>query len=162
MEQPSKKRRLLFLPAYDGNPTSRRTRTKSLDSKIRRHLMVDIGKSRRKPSKDLKFVTLVWPLADTSNMQPSTGSGEDSTTRDDDLLQAPMKDLVSPNTDASYTAPHAMPPLLCALSAFEKEWGEDRFSAYGFTLIMVAGKNAMGSGKDTPVFSSIRSSTWSH
>lgn len=147
MEEPSKKRRLLFLPASDGKPTSRRTRSKSLDSRIRRHLMVDIGKSRRKPSKDRQFVTLVWPLAETSRTQPSTGRGEDSTSRDDDNLQVPTKDLVAPDTTATYTAPYAMSPILYTLSTFEREWGEDSFSAYGFTLIMVAGKNAMGSGE---------------
>lgn len=149
MEEPSKKRRLLFLHANDGKSTSRRTRSKSLDSRVRRHLMADIGKSRRKPSKDLQFVTLVWPLAETSETQPSTCRGEDSTSRHDDHLQAPAKDLVAPNTAAPYTAPYVMPPILYTLSAFEKEWGEDWFSAYGFTLIMVAGRNAMSSSKDT-------------
>ena len=152
MEEPSKKRRLLLLHANDGNLTSRRTRDKSLDSRVRRHLMVDIGKSRRKPSKDLQFVTLVWPLAETSEKRPSTRRGEGSTRQDGDHLQAPTKDLVAPDTAASYTALYAMPPLLHRLSVFEKEWGEDWFSAYGFTLMMVAGKNAMGSGKDTQVF----------
>lgn len=153
MEEPSKKRRLLFLHANENNrnPTSRRTRSKSLDSRVRRHLMIDIGKSRRKPSKDLQFVTLVWPLAETSKTQPSARRGEDSTSRDDDHLQAPTKDLVAPDTAAPYTTPYAMPPILYTLSVFEKEWGEDWFSAYGFSLIMVAGKNAMGSGKDTQV-----------
>lgn len=144
MEEPPNKRRLLFLHANDGNHTSRRTRSKSLDSRIRRHLMVDIGKSRRKPSKNLQFSTLVWPLAETSKTQPSTRRGEDSISQDEDHLQAATKELVAP---APYTAPYAMPPILYTLSAFEKEWGEDWFSAYGFTLIMVAGKNAIGSGK---------------
>ncbi|KAK3723218.1 hypothetical protein LTR37_001941 [Vermiconidia calcicola] len=45
-----------------------------------------------------------------------------------------------------------MPPLLHRLSVFEKEWGEDWFSAYGFTLMMVAGKNAMGSASSTDTF----------
>ncbi|KAK2602916.1 hypothetical protein N8I77_009413 [Diaporthe amygdali] len=149
MEERSKKRRLLFLHANEGNHTSRRTRSKSLDTKIRRHLMIDIGKSRRKPSKDLQFGTLVWPLARTPKTQPSISRGQDSTSRDDDYSQAPTKDLVAP---ASYTAPYVMPPILYTLSAFEKEWGEDWFSAYGFTLIMVAGKNAMSSACSTNTF----------
>lgn len=114
--------------------------------------MADIGKSRRKPSKDLQFVTLIWPLAETSKAQPSTRRGEDSTSRDIDHVQAPTKDLVAPDTAATYTAPYAMAPILHTLSTFEREWGEDCFSAYGFTLIMVAGKNAMGSGEDTQGF----------
>lgn len=148
----SNNRRLLFLPANDGNPTSRRARNKSLDSRVRRHLMIDIGKSRRKPSKDLQFVTLVWPLQKTLEAQSSTRRGEDSTNRDDDHPQAPVKDLVASGTAAPYTTPYLTPPILYTLSAFEKEWGEDSFSAYGFTLITVAGKNAMGSGKYTQVF----------
>lgn len=114
--------------------------------------MVDIGKSRRKPSKDPQFVTSVWSLAETSKTRPGTRKGEDSTSRDDDHLQPPAKDLVAPDTAATFTAPFVISPILDRLSTFEKEWGEDCFSAYGFTLIMVAGKNAMGSGEDTQVF----------
>ncbi|KAK2733173.1 hypothetical protein FQN55_003711 [Onygenales sp. PD_40] len=158
MEGPSKKRRLLFLHADTRNlnpTTQRRTRSKSLDSKVRRHLMVDIGKSRRKPSKAPPFGTFVWSLAETSGPLSSTGQGEHSTSRDVDHLQVPAKDLVVPETEtaAHYTALYtATPPILHALSVFEKEWGEDWFSAYGFTLIMVAGRNAMGSTGSTNTF----------
>lgn len=152
MEEPSEKRNFLFLPPDHGKPTSRRTRSKALDSRVRRHLMVDIGKSRRKPSKDSQFVTLVWPLAETPKTQRSRRRGEGSTGRDDDQFQAPTKDLVAPDTVAPYKPSYATPPILYTLSVFEKEWGEDSFSAYGFTLIMVAGKNAMSSGKNTQVF----------
>ncbi|KAI1026277.1 hypothetical protein LB504_011351 [Fusarium proliferatum] len=34
-------------------------------------------------------------------------------------------------------------PTLYAFAVFEREWGEDSFSAYGFTLIMTTGQNAM-------------------
>ena len=157
MEGPLKKRRLLFLHADTRNPTThRRTRSKSLDSKVRRHLMVDIGMSRRKPSKAPEFVTIVWPLAEPSGALSSTGQGEHSTSRDVDHLQVPAKDLVVPDA-GQYSALHtATPPILHALSVFEREWGEDWFSAYGFTLIMVAGRNAMGSSKDTQVLHRLR------
>ncbi|KAK0721885.1 hypothetical protein B0T26DRAFT_769787 [Lasiosphaeria miniovina] len=137
-----KEKRLLFLHTDPGNPTTqRRTRSKSLDSKVRRHLMVDIGKSRRKPLKEPQFVTFVWSLAKTSADQ-----GEHSTSRDAESLQLPAKDLVVRETAAQYPAlSTTTPPVLHALSIFEKEWGEDSISAYGFTLIMVAGRNAMGS-----------------
>lgn len=153
MEGTPKKRRLLFLHADTRNPTAqRRTRSKSLDSKVRRHLMVDIGMSRRKPSKAPQFVTFVWSLAETSAALSNTGQDEHSTSRDVDHLQVPAKHLVAPETAAQYTALHiAEPPILHALSVFEKEWGEDSFSAYGFALIMVAGRNAMGSSMDTQV-----------
>ncbi|KFA71534.1 hypothetical protein S40288_06835 [Stachybotrys chartarum IBT 40288] len=154
MEGPLKKRRLLFLNADAGNPgTQRRTRSKSLDSKVRRHLMVDIGMSRRKPSKAPQFVSFVWSVAETSGALSGTGRGEHSTSREVDRLQAPAKDLVVPGTVAQYTTLcTASPPILHALSVFEKEWGEDSFSAYGFALIMVAGRNAMSSSKYTQVF----------
>lgn len=153
MEGPPKKRRLLFLHADTRNPTTqRRTRSKSLDTKVRRHLMVDIGMSRRKPSKAPQFVTFVWSLAETSEALSSTGQGEHSMSRDVDHSEVPAKDLVVPETAARYTALYTVtPPTLHTLSVFEKEWGEDSFSAYGFTLIMVAGRNAMGSSKDTQV-----------
>lgn len=153
MEGLPKKRRLLFLHADTRNSTAqRRTRSKSLDSKVRRHLMVDIGMSRRKPSKTPQFGTFVWSLAETSGALSSTGQVEHSASRDVDHLQIPAKDLVVPKTATQYTALYTVtPPILHALSVFEKEWGEDWFSAYGFTLIMVAGRNAMSSSEDTQV-----------
>ena len=153
MEMYPKNTRLLFLHGDTRNPTTqRRTRSKSLDSKVRRHLMVDIGMSRRKPSKGPRYVTFVWSLAKTSGQLLSAGQGEHSTSRDVDYSHFPEKDLVVPETAAQYTAlDTAMPPILHALSVFEREWGEDWFSAYGFTLIMATGRNATGSSKDTPV-----------
>ncbi|KAK4240082.1 hypothetical protein C8A03DRAFT_13552 [Achaetomium macrosporum] len=154
MEGPPMKRRLLFLPADTRiPPTGRRTRSKSLDSKVRRHLMVDIGMSRRKPSKAPQFATFVWSLAETAGPVSGTSQGEDSTSRDVDHFQVPVKDMVVPETAAQYTALYpATPTILHALSVFEKEWGEDSFSAYGFALIIVAGRNAMGSTYSTNTF----------
>jgi hypothetical protein len=153
MEGPPKKRRLLFVHADTRNPTTqRRTRSKSVDSKVRRHLMADIGMSRRKPSKASQFDTVVWSLEETSEALAGPGQGEHPTSRDADHLQVPPKDMVIPETATQYAAQFtATPPILHALSVFEKEWGEDSFSAYGFTLIMVAGRNAMGSSKVTQV-----------
>lgn len=153
MERHPKKRRLLFLHADTRNPpTQRRTRSKSLDSKVRRHLMVDIGMSRRKPSKAPQFNTFVWSLSNPSEALSSSCQGEDSASRDFNHLQVPAKDSAALETSAQYTAlyPSTL-PILHALSVFEKEWGEDSFSAYGLTLIVVAGRNAMGSSKDTQV-----------
>lgn len=115
--------------------------------------MVDIGRSRRKPSKPHQFDTFVWSLAETSGALPSTDQGEKSTSQDADHLQVPAKDLVVAETAAQYTALHTTTPLILhSLSVFEREWGEDSFSAYGFTLIMVAGRNAMGSTCSTNTF----------
>ncbi|CAJ2509081.1 Uu.00g141070.m01.CDS01 [Anthostomella pinea] len=156
MEGPPEKRRLLFLHADTHSPTKitqRRTRNRSLDTKVRRHLMVAIGKSRRKPSKAPPSGTFEWSLADISGAVSSTGRTEHLTSRDEDHLQVPArKDLVVSETAAQYTALYATPPILDALSVFEKEWGEDSFSAYGFTLIMIAGRNAMSSTFSTNTF----------
>lgn len=155
MERPPEKRRFLFVNADTRNLTTQsRKRSKSLDSRVRHHLMVDIGMSRRKPSKTPQFGIFAWALAETSRALPSTGQGEHSTSRDVEHLQVPSNDLVVPETAAQYTALYtATPPILHTLAVFEKEWGEDCFSAYGFTLIMVAGRNAMGSSKipKTPI-----------
>lgn len=138
MEETLKKKRFLFLHADTHNPTIQgRTRRKSLDSKVRHHLMVDIGKSRRKPSKAPQFDTMVWSLAEPLRALSSTNQCEPSTSRDVDHLQVPAKDLVVPETAAQYTALYiATPPILHALSVFEKACGEDSFPVYGFTLIM--------------------------
>ncbi|KAJ4245812.1 hypothetical protein NW762_013936 [Fusarium torreyae] len=152
MDGKSNNRRFLFLHTEGGNPISRRTRSKSLDSKVRRHLMVDIGRSRRKPSKELQYVTSVWPLAEPFQTQLSTSRDENPKSQDDDHSQAPTADLVKSDTTSSCTPPYATQPILYLLSVFEKEWGEDWFSAYGFTLIMVTGKNAMDSNRPTNTF----------
>lgn len=150
MEGLPTERQLLFLHSDTRNPPTRHhTRNKLLDSKVRRHLMVEIGKSRRKPPKTPQFDTFVWSLAENSGTISSASHSEHSTTHDVSHLQVPAKDLVVPETAARYNARYATTaPTLHALSVFEKEWGEDQFSAYGFALIMVAGRNAMGSSKN--------------
>lgn len=145
------RRRLLFLtPNTPELTTQRRTRGKSLNTKIRRHLMVDIGMSRRKPSKTPQFDTLVWSLAESSTELSKRSRDTHSTNRNVDHFQNPRKDLVVCETAAQYAGPPAVTsPTLQALSLFENEWGEDWYSAYGFTLIIAAGRNAMQSSKDT-------------
>lgn len=153
MEGPPNKKRLLFLNTDSRSFAARRhTRGKSVDSKVRRHVMFDIGMSRRKPSKTHQFDTIVWPLAETSVAVPSATHEEDSTTRHFDHSQVPANALVLSKTAVQYTSSalySATALTLHALSVFEKEWGEDMFSAYGFTLIMVAGRNAMRSRKNS-------------
>ena len=146
MEEISRKRRILFVHSNDGNHKSRRTASKLLDSRVRRHVMIDIGASRRKPSKDLQFATIVWSLAETPKPQPSTRRSKDTTIRaEKSVTQAPTTGIVVPDI-VPHAAPYVEPPILTTLSAFEKEWGEDWYSAYGFTLIMSTGKNAMTYG----------------
>lgn len=126
MNKPSEKKRLLFINANENNFHSRRNRHKSIDSEARRHVMLDIGRTRRKPSKDRQFVTLTWQA------QKDTGKQESPKRRHYGLFETPEKFQVTMST-----------PRLHALAVFEREWGEDSFSAYGFTLIMTTGQNAM-------------------
>jgi len=167
MESRQEDRRLLFLHVDIRDPTRttrRRTRSKSLDYKVRRHLMVNIGKSRRKPPKAPQFVTLEWSLAESFGLgaPSSAGQGEHSTSQDvdHDHSHVPANDLVVPETVAKYTTLSATTaPIIHALSIFEKEWGEDWFSAYGFALIIVAGGNALCSSKDIQLKSTLDSSS---
>ncbi|KAF5628177.1 uncharacterized protein FTJAE_8929 [Fusarium tjaetaba] len=125
-QEPQEKKSLLFVNANQSNFPSRRNNHKSIDSEVRRHVMLDIGKARRKPSKDRQFVTLTWQT------QKHTGKHESPKSR-----QCGHSKTLEESQVTIYT------PTLYALAVFEREWGEDSFSAYGFTLIMTTGKNAM-------------------
>ncbi|KAF4480064.1 hypothetical protein FAGAP_12209 [Fusarium agapanthi] len=125
MEEPQEKTSLLFVNANQTNFPSRRNKLKSIDSEVRRHVMLDIGRARRKPSKDRQFATLTWQT------EKHTGKQESPRSRQYGHSKTPAECQVTTST-----------PTLYALAVFEKEWGEDSFSAYGFTLIMTTGKNA--------------------
>lgn len=146
----SGKERFLFVHAGDTSFSSRPN--KSLDSEIRRHVMVKIGKSRRKRPKKLPFVIREWQSTEALATQPRAHNGGYSKNEDNIRMPALSNDLVLPNTVAlepttQYAAMSPVPSVLHALSDFEKEWGEDSYSAYGFTLMMMAGKNASSPGK---------------
>ncbi|KAF5564359.1 hypothetical protein FPHYL_4783 [Fusarium phyllophilum] len=126
MEEPQERKSLLFVNANQANFPSRRSNRNSIDSEVRRHVMRDIGKARRKPSKDPHFVTLTWQT------QKHTGKQQNPKRRHYGHLKTPEEYQVTIST-----------PTLYALAVFEREWGEDSFSAYGFTLIMTTGKNVM-------------------
>ena len=132
-----KERRLLFVNADTQNPPTQSTRSKALDSQIRRHLMIDIGKSRRNASKAPQFGTFEWSLdesTETNASRPPT-----STSQDVDRVRNLAAQNVTPIINK--------PPILQAMAVFERQWGEDWFSAYGFTLIMVSGRNAIDPSK---------------
>ena len=144
------KHRFLFVHAGDTSSTSRPS--KSLDSEICYHIMLKIGKSRRKWLKKLLFVIREWRLTEALVTQPISHNGGYPTNEDNIPMPAPSTDLVLPNTVAlepttQYAVMSPVPSILHALSTFEKEWGEDSYSAYGFTLMMMVGKNASSLGK---------------
>ncbi|TVY79837.1 hypothetical protein Focb16_v009302 [Fusarium oxysporum f. sp. cubense] len=126
MDKPPEEKRLLFINTNENNFPPRRNQHNSIDSEVRRHVMLDIGKARRKPSKDRQFVTLTWQT------QKHTGKQESPKRRHYGHSKTPEECQATIST-----------PTLYALAVFEREWGEDSFSAYGFTLIMATGKNAI-------------------
>ncbi|KAI8414687.1 hypothetical protein FOFC_04304, partial [Fusarium oxysporum] len=126
MDKPPEEKRLLFINTNENNFPPRRNQHNSIDSEVRRHVMLDIGKARRKPSKDRQFVTLTWQT------QKHTGKPASPKRRHYGHSKRPEEFQATIST-----------PTLYALAVFEREWGEDSFSAYGFTLIMATGKNAM-------------------
>lgn len=130
MDKPSETKRLLFINTNEKDFHPDRNRHKSTDSEVRRHVMRDIGRARRKPSKDLQFVTLTWQTQKHAYKQESPKS------RQCGHQKTPEEYQVIRST-----------PTLDTLAVFEREWGEDSFSAYGFTLIMTIGKNAMSGSK---------------
>ncbi|KAF4959823.1 hypothetical protein FGADI_1326 [Fusarium gaditjirri] len=123
---------LLFVNANQANFPSRRNNHEAIDSEVRRHVMRDIGKARRKPSKDRQFVTLMWQTQKNTNKQESPKSRYYVNPKTPEECQ----------TALDVTSPYSTTPIIYALAIFEKEWGEDSFSAYGFSLIMATGKNA--------------------
>ncbi|KAG7419129.1 hypothetical protein Forpe1208_v002390 [Fusarium oxysporum f. sp. rapae] len=137
MEEPPEKKSLLFVNANQTNFPSHRNHHKSIDSEVRRHVMRDIGEARRKPPKDRQFVTLTWQTRKNINTQESPKSRYYGNPKTPEECQ----------TALDMTSPYSTTPIIHALAVFEKEWGEDSFSAYGFTLIMATGKNAMRTGK---------------
>lgn len=154
-------RDLIFLPANtNGSRTTARTYDRTLDSKIRRHLMSQVGKTRQATPKFHDYTTLIWALEEKrprrmhqksarethvdlrcqSRLRTQNGSAPQSSGGDDPQMN--KKDQIESLTSALTT------PVLHKLAIFEREWGEDKFSAYGFTLLVVAGKNALHSGME--------------
>lgn len=110
---PSKQQRLLWV--HSTEPTSVRRRDKTTMTKIRRHIMKDIGISRRKPQQNPQFVVKI-------------GSPDSPTS-------LPM------NYENSLVSPFwSQDPL----SVLEQQWGMDTFSAYGMSLLAAEGKRLLG------------------
>ncbi|KAF4556694.1 Hypothetical protein D9617_1g085730 [Elsinoe fawcettii] len=124
-----------YMFVHMDNASTRRGRDKPLDPSVRRHVMTDIGKTRRKKSKTLEYDTLVWQLQ--TDLPPQQGGPG---------APASAGDVRQSTSAASHTliACRSIDALAVeqALSMFERQWGEDMFSAYGFILFMNVGKNA--------------------
>lgn len=114
-------------------PTRVRRHDKVLERNIRRHVMVDIGKARRKPPRNPQF-DLKMPLSHA-----------------DETIGEKCRD---PNDSAkSYRRPWPESQLMRPfwdqhpLTVLEQQWGMDEFSAYGIILLMKMRKNPEGTGE---------------
>ena len=140
MKPATSKRPFLFV--HSSGPTHVHHRNKSLETKIRKHVMIDIGKARRKPQRNPRFETILH-LPDTSTQGHVDFEGTDSTTAKGD-----QHSTMSPN-DCAVIA--LVPPFgdQHPLAVLEKQCGMDRFSAYGITLMLAENRKPPGNGTHT-------------
>lgn len=136
--EPSGKRPLLFV--HSNGPTHVHHRDKSVETKIRRHVMVDIGRARRKPPRNPTIdIILHLPTSAEKEHINSNGNVSDKTSRNH---------ITPVSVDDWAVAPLALPfwdqhPL----AVLEKQCGMDMFSSYGITLMMAEGKNPAGTSE---------------
>lgn len=132
------KRSLLFV--HSSGPTHVNHRDKSIKTKIRRHIMVDIGRARRKPPRNPKIDNILYlPTNLEEERVDSNGNVSDKASRNR---------LIAKSMDDWTVAPLALPfwdqhPL----ATLEKQCGMDMFSAYGITLVLAEGRNPAGTGE---------------
>jgi hypothetical protein len=108
--------------------------------------MVDIGISRRKNGGG-GFHSVEWYVEDTPEAPSCAAQAEYP--MPSKCIQAPAASVMFAEAVTDWLAPNlATMPTLDLLTAFEGEWGEDSFSAYGFTLMMVLGESALHSGQN--------------
>jgi len=127
-------------------PTRVRRRDRVLDSNIRRHIMVDIGRARRKPPRNPQFDFIV-PL-------PPTGTTTKEKCRDPNVSAKtnqhhwPEAHLVRPFWDQQ------------PLTVLNQQWEMDKFSAYGIILMMTLRKNPEGTSEEICPSSPISTTCW--
>jgi len=111
---PSKQQRLLWV--HSTEPTGVRRRDKPTMTKIRRHIMQDIGISRRKPQRNPQFVIKIGSPPPTFAHHPEVN----------------LNSLLPPFWSQD------------PLRVLEQQWQMDTFSAYGLSLLAAEGKRLLG------------------
>lgn len=135
--EPSGKRPLLFV--HSNGPTHRRD--KAVKTNIRRHVMVDIGRARRKPARNPTTDSLLLlpenveeEIEHVNNFNNNSNASVGNETGRVPLISAAVAvvplELERPFWD--YQHP---------LAILERERAMDMFSAYGITLMMAEGRN---------------------
>ncbi|KAL3439957.1 hypothetical protein BJX65DRAFT_315267 [Aspergillus insuetus] len=127
---------LLFV--HSNGPTHAHQRDEAVKTKIRQHIMLDIGRARRKRPRNPKVEVVMQPLADEDVDHhsappakiPLKHRAHDRCTRChyrplEDATAAPVFPFWSQN------------PLVI----LERHWGMDMFSAYGIAFVMTEGAN---------------------
>ena len=127
------KQRLLFL--HSDGPTHVHGRDKAIEAKIRRHVMVDIGKARRKPPRTPCNDMILYLPASTQ--QHSVDSDGNSPNKVD------QNESAGTPGDSRVVAPLLTPfweqhPL----AILEQQCGMDKYSAYGITLMIAEGEKS--------------------
>ncbi|KAL5335118.1 hypothetical protein BJX70DRAFT_401903 [Aspergillus crustosus] len=126
----SRKRPFLFV--HSNGPTHMHERDENVKTDIRRHIMVDIGKARRKPPRNPRIDVRLRPLhrgeVQRVKLRNSAQRGERNASSADEHDQA----IGSPNLPFWEQNP---------LVVLERHWEMDMFSAYGISLIVSEGKN---------------------
>ncbi|KAI0112105.1 hypothetical protein GGR51DRAFT_508062 [Nemania sp. FL0031] len=127
----SKKTPLLFVNTI--GPTHVHGRDHKTKTKIRQHIMLDIGRERRKTPRNPQL-DIVLQLPDHNNAEQAAQS-EISRHNDDSVLaRRHVSTLARP-----FWGQHP-------LDVLDSHWGMDVFSAYGIMLMLIEGRNLVSAG----------------
>ncbi|KAI0129903.1 hypothetical protein BJ170DRAFT_618034 [Xylariales sp. AK1849] len=143
-EAPKRQRPFLFV--HSTGPTHVHLRDKTTRTKIHRHVMVEIGKARRKPPRNPQFDAVVHFPDRTKQIkrteQRQQQQPQDPVDSDTALVSAMSYPSLLPS--AYYkTLLSLVPPfgVQHPLLTLESQWEDDMFSAYGMMLLLRAGSN---------------------
>jgi hypothetical protein len=141
-----------FLFVHSTGLTRGRSRDKTTRTKIHRHVMVDIGKARRRPPRNPQFDAVVHFPYRTEQIkrtnQPQQPRFQDPAESENALVSAVRYQSVPPST--YYEALLSLVPSFRdqhPLFTLESQWGDDMFSAYGMMLLLRAGSSLANPSK---------------
>ncbi|KAI9151279.1 hypothetical protein HJFPF1_08478 [Paramyrothecium foliicola] len=135
-----------FLFVHSTGPTHVHLRDKTTTTKIHRHVMLDIGKKRRKPPSNPQFDAVIH-LPEPPKRRKPTKQPQQPQSQDLDDVDAPSASVTSYQSwsPSSYyeTFLALVPPFWeqHPLLTLESQWEDDMFSAYGMILLLHAGSN---------------------
>lgn len=128
----SKKTPLLFV--HTVGPTHVHNRDGKTKSKIRRHIMLDIGRDRRKAPRNPQLDVVLHLPYDNDHSEQAAGS-QTSRHNDTSMERPYLPSLMRPFWDQH------------PLDVLESHWDMDVFSAYGIMLMLNEGRNLSLTGE---------------